>query len=165
MKKDSMGLGQLGVKPSSLFGGLMNFFNRLVVKPHRTGDKKYLSIDDFEIIEGNQVSGISPESKLLEGARDGRFEWVKELIAQGANIDFSDEVGNTALIEAVRSGNEEIVKLLLDHDADVYAKTIGGRNALAIARENDFIIIQTLLKSKMGMADGMRDAFLARPYI
>ena len=45
---------------------------------------------DFEIIGETQVSKISLESKLLENAREGRVECVKELIAQGVMVDFAD---------------------------------------------------------------------------
>lgn len=167
MKKSSMSRSHLVLESpdSNFFGGLMNFFTVLNKARRSKKVQINLSIDDFEIIEGNQVSGISPESKLLEGAREGKIEWVKELIAQGVTIDYSDEEGNTALIEAVRTGNDELVKLLLRHNVDIYAKTNGGSSALSIARENDFIVIQKILMNKMVNPENEGDAFLVRPYI
>jgi ankyrin repeat protein len=61
---------------------------------------------------------------------------VHLLVAKGADIDATDKGGNTALMQAapgVLRYDVQIVRVLLDHHADVHVKNVDGRNALALA--------------------------------
>jgi ankyrin repeat protein len=147
VKKEMVQGAASNLGKTSFFGGVKNLFTSLLQKSQSSVVMKDsdLSDEDFEIIGEVQVSKISPESKLLENAREGRVECVKELIAQGVMVDFADEVGHTALLEAAREGHYEIVELLIQSGANVNAKTIGGSNAVTFACMNDDLKIINLL--------------------
>ena len=55
---------------------------------------------------------------------------MQALLANGALIEELDETGCTPLYYAVRHGHVEIVKLSLDHRANVNAKDYGDRTPL-----------------------------------
>ena len=64
--------------------------------------------------------------ELIEAARLGNIELVKELLDQGVDIESKDpEYGSTALMFVSQQSNGssslEMVKLLLDRGADVNA--------------------------------------------
>ena len=44
---------------------------------------------------------------------------VQRIVEMGANVNYSDEVGNTSLNEAVRCGEFEIVKFLVENGAEI----------------------------------------------
>jgi ankyrin repeat protein len=69
------------------------------------------------IINSFDFAGNTP---LIYAASNNQIEAVHLLIQSGADINAHDEsrIGNTALRQAVRYGNYEIVKLLLDSDAN-----------------------------------------------
>ena len=50
---------------------------------------------------------------LMRAASEGRTADVQNLLAQGADINATDEKGNTALIHAVQGGHSEIVEVLI----------------------------------------------------
>ncbi|KAI0016478.1 ankyrin repeat-containing domain protein [Xylariomycetidae sp. FL0641] len=56
---------------------------------------------------------------LLLAAEAGRTDTLKLLLDNGADIDWVDWAGSTALTWALPSGHESAAKLLLDHHADV----------------------------------------------
>ena len=60
---------------------------------------------------------------------NGRFEVVKCLVENDANMNIKDDKGNTALIFASQQGNLEIVKYLIENGADVNAAKGGGETA------------------------------------
>ena len=47
---------------------------------------------------------------LIEAARKGREQYVNLLVSIGADVNMRNKFGNTALIAAVKSGNEYCVK-------------------------------------------------------
>ena len=55
---------------------------------------------------------------------------TKALDCDGSNIEEKDKGGNTALIIAAMSGNQAMVKMLLDRGADTEARNHGGHTAL-----------------------------------
>ena len=52
-------------------------------------------------------------------AKDGRTEWVEELIKSRADVNMKDIVGRTALINAAEYGRIDCVRLLLKAGSDV----------------------------------------------
>ncbi len=62
---------------------------------------------------------------------------MKALIEAKCDINAVDENSNTALSYAAGYGNEDAVKLLLDHKADVSVKNAEGKTAKDVAEMND----------------------------
>jgi hypothetical protein len=65
------------------------------------------------------------------------------------DINQTDLIGNTPLITAARTGQEDIVRLLLDDtNIDIDAKNVFGYTALVLADANGYKNIVTLLDDK-----------------
>ena len=60
---------------------------------------------------------------------------MKLLLAKGAAIDEVNPDGDTALILAVRSGNVEVMQVLINGGADPTASNFKAQNSIEIARE------------------------------
>ena len=67
---------------------------------------------------------------LFDAARMGDVNTMKTLIANGANINMTDQHGFTALMVASYSGEVEIVRLLLEAGALVDQRDLSGYTAL-----------------------------------
>lgn len=74
-------------------------------------------------------------------------EAAKRLIAQGANVNARDH-NQTPLIRAAQNGHIQIMRVLLDHGADVNALDESGRTALMIAAGSSDPEMVRLLLSK-----------------
>src|SRR5271157_1353911 len=73
-------------------------------------------------------------SELDAAAKSGNLSKVKELLSQGADVNFRNNYGATPLIEASLRGYEAMVRTLLEHGADVgTADTVFGATALNFA--------------------------------
>jgi ankyrin repeat protein len=92
---------------------------------------------------------------LMLAAMYGHEKIVQSLLRKGAPLDRIDSEGNTALIEAANGnednltgGNFQIVKLFLDHGADVNTRTKNGWSALMCATSNgDQDIVRLLIEA------------------
>jgi hypothetical protein len=94
---------------------------------------------------------------LLTAVRKGDAVRVKELLAQGADVNAKSPYGATGLFFAADRGNMEIMKILLDHGADVKVKdTFYGATAVTWAVNKGNVDIVTLLLNKG--APGAEDA-------
>lgn len=88
---------------------------------------------------------------LIPAAEKGHIENVRLLLADGReDIDFQNNYGYTALIEAVglREGNElyqEIVRVLLEHGANQHIKDNSGRTARDYAVQLGYTEISNIL--------------------
>ncbi len=71
---------------------------------------------------------------LQEAAKDGDIEQVKKLIAQGADIDEKGKYGRNALHAACcYKGRSAIIRLLIDHGANVNARDVAESTPLHFA--------------------------------
>lgn len=68
------------------------------------------------------------------------------LLEAGASPNVGDNNNNTALHYAAGYGQADIVKLLLDHKADVSAKNEEGKTAKEVAELNEQKAVVALLK-------------------
>ncbi|HEV8487762.1 MAG TPA: ankyrin repeat domain-containing protein [Blastocatellia bacterium] len=108
-------LGQLGVEYSK----------SSFVKQASEGDTIAVQLFLAAGMDPNVYDEASGGNALMTAARGGHLETVSVLLAGGANPK-----GNTAVILATRL---DVLKLLLDHGADVNIGRLGGHTALAAA--------------------------------
>jgi ankyrin repeat protein len=78
------------------------------------------------------------------------------LVEKGAPIDVPDANGTTALIMAAEEGEEDAVKILLDHGANVDTVNKDGETAMQLAREWDNDEVVELLKQAKGVKAGKK---------
>jgi len=72
--------------------------------------------------------------KLLESVNSGNMDQVRQVLADGVNVDYVDEDGMTPLQHAAYKGNRELCEMLLAHGADVnYSAHENGYTALMFA--------------------------------
>ncbi|MBL6964438.1 MAG: ankyrin repeat domain-containing protein [Bacteroidetes bacterium] len=110
-----------------------------------TGNNKVLA--DYIQSDRNNINladelGFSP---LLYAAKYGHLSSVMLLVKQDADVNFQSNIYPVnALLLAIRNDHYEIVKYLLENDADLN-QTFNGKSALMIAAENGNIEIVNLL--------------------
>ncbi|ACN84341.1 hypothetical protein SZ40_04680 [Brachyspira hyodysenteriae] len=93
--------------------------------------KKYIVLIIVGVVfMANASYGISQDEKnFLHACRYGQMYVIEELIDK-VNVNVQDEEGFTPLMNAIREREIEIVKILLEHNADVTKiKDNSGRNA------------------------------------
>jgi ankyrin repeat protein len=99
------------------------------------------------LLEGEYNNGDRP---LAVAALCGQLGVVTLLIARGANIDATGFRGRTALHQAGRGGNEEVVDLLLDKGAHANGRDDDGFTPLMLACDNDHLGVVKMLVQHMG---------------
>ena len=70
---------------------------------------------------------------LMEAAKSGDLELVKDLLRRGAVLDARSEKGKTALHYAAANGHVDVVKLLIEHRAEVDARDLEWHTPLMLA--------------------------------
>jgi uncharacterized protein len=84
---------------------------------------------------------------LIEAAKQGDLERVRELLDKGADVNARNINDMTVLISAARGGNLEIVKLLLEKGSDINARASNGFTAMKQASKEGHTQIVELLKA------------------
>ncbi|KPA37290.1 hypothetical protein FLAG1_09900 [Fusarium langsethiae] len=99
------------------------------------------------------VASVDPNRQDIDGqtplwvaAEKGNEVIVKQLLANGANIESRDKSGQTLLSWAAKYGNEAIVRLLLKKGADLESKDESDRMPLSRAAEKGHDAIVQLLQ-------------------
>lgn len=97
-----------------------------------------LAIQDFAVESGyprNHLQNNKNErdDNLMRAAIDGNSKLVATLMAEGANSEFSDLNGNTALMLAAHCGNTLALVNLLITNANIHRKNASGDDALILA--------------------------------
>ena len=76
-------------------------------------------------VQSDAAGRMWKETALIAAARDGQLEMAKSLLASGGaeavNVDAKDRFGRTALSYAAENSHLDLVKLLLEQQADVNA--------------------------------------------
>jgi len=88
--------------------------------------------------------------KLRESVNSGNVDHVRQMLANGVNVDYADDDGMTPLQHAAYKGNLELCEMLLAHGADVnysahehgytalmFAALSGKKNVVKILLEHD----------------------------
>ena len=93
------------------------------------------------------------ETHLMIACEEENIDAVSFLLEKGADVNakqyFQNCQGVTALLKAAAGGYTEIVKILLENGADVYAKTGAGNTALMKARERGHEAVVRLIINPM----------------
>jgi ankyrin repeat protein len=81
------------------------------------------------VVHANETT----DQVLMVAAQIGKVDAVKRLLAEGANIETTDQHGRTVLDVAIAFGQTDVVKMLLTAGANVNAGTGNRKTALHIA--------------------------------
>jgi len=93
---------------------------------------------------------------LLEAVRKGDAPSVEALIAKGANVNASWRYGETPLFFACDRGFTPVVKVLLEHGADVNIKdSFYGMTPVTRAADKDHVDIVKMLLAKGANSDSV----------
>ena len=87
----------------------------------------------------------SGERALHTVAKDRDLAWLGFLVQKGARIDLKDRDGNTPLIDAVRSGFIEGVRILIAKGAQINASNNLGETPLIVAVQKRDVAMTRLL--------------------
>jgi ankyrin repeat protein len=105
------------------------------------------------VIQYILTSGVNPNGEiLLLVMKKKRFDFAKQFIEKGVDVNYQYPLaksyadGMTALLYASQWNNLELVKLLLEHGANINAKAKDGNTALTIAHANGDISVYNYLK-------------------
>lgn len=97
--------------------------------------------DDDEEARAGSRSGVGPRHDLHLAIKAHRPERVREILAEGnVHVDSRGIFGITPLMTAIRSGDAAMVRLLLDHGADINARDHKGQTALHVAFGNKELV-------------------------
>lgn len=89
----------------------------------------------------NLSFGNNKTSPLIYAVENGNHQVVLSLIAAGADIDYQDNYGQTALMWACMKNKKQIVELLLAAQADVYITDKKGNTALDLTNNEKILNI------------------------
>lgn len=85
----------------------------------------------------------SPSQDLMLGAKSGRLTLMKNALRRGANINYQDDQGYTAIHHAIKLGQRNVVQFLLNAGAKVVLVTVLGASPLDLAhQQSDSEILQ-----------------------
>ena len=103
-----------------------------------------------EVAQPAESSKPLPEanSALMDAAKKGNIEAVKQYLAGGADVNAKGIWGMTPLHRATREGHKEVSELLIINSADVNAKDKHGRTPLHRAVREGHREVAKLLISK-----------------
>ena len=88
------------------------------------------------------------EQSLLKAGQAGNNNVVTTLLELGANIDYQNEEGGTALIFASQNRHYQVVELLLNKNADLNLQDQEGWTALCLPVRMDITKLSASLPSK-----------------
>lgn len=110
-------------------------------------------------ISAEDMKQYALDNKLLEAVKQGNIENVKELLSQGADINISDEYGETPLHSAALYGHLDVVKYLVEQGADVDVKNKFWETPLDVAENNKYPAIVKYLVEQDADVDAEKDNF------
>jgi len=88
------------------------------------------------------------ENNIIELTKKNDIEGVKKAIAEGADLNFQDVYGYTALMLASLNNRPEMVKLLIERGARIDIKNGNDDTALDLANTEITEIIELLTEAK-----------------
>ena len=96
-------------------------------------------------MENNTNKILELNEELIDAAINNNINRVKLSLNSGAELNFQNDFGITALMESSRNGNKEIVKYLISQGADVNIMAENTETALLWAVDEEYLDIIELL--------------------
>lgn len=131
-----------------------------------------LRSDEARVLAGAHPDYLSDAEIMLIAAREGRTEVVSLLLDIGMAVDVADATGLRGLHNAVAGNSSAVVRLLLEHGADVDRPTQHYGGPLGFAGHFGHHEIAALLAplsrdvhnlTSLGFADRLRELFAQEP--
>lgn len=85
------------------------------------------------------ITCVNNKKKLFTAVQNNDIKSVEKLIKSGVNINYKDNDGETALEEAVKTDNKDIVKLLISKGADLNTMDIQRSTPLSVIRSQSMM--------------------------
>jgi len=118
--------------------------------------KRPLLTVTFLAICATGLAAQDANEDLMDAVRQNDAARVEALIAKGANVNASWRYGETPLFFACDRGFTQVVKVLLEHGAEVNIKdTFYGMTPVARAADKDHVDIVKMLLAKGANADSV----------
>ncbi len=96
----------------------------------------------------SEVNPVQLANGLLNASDAGDLQTLEKLLKEGADVNFADENGSTALMLASFNGRTAIVELLIKSGAEVNLADLNNRTALIYASSGPFAeTVEVLLKN------------------
>jgi ankyrin repeat protein len=90
--------------------------------------------------------------EFLAAAREGDVNKVESMLADGANVNSTDEEGNNAAFYAMSGENFPMLKVLVEHRINIEARNKDGDTILHIAARKDSLdIVNLLIENKANL--------------
>ncbi len=143
--------------------GSVTIFNKKFICITAEGYSTPMMVDPKAVREMEKKRSTHDQKMLdalMGAAEKGDLEMVKSLIAEGANINGKDDIGETALMQAVLAHppHLDVVNLLIEKGADLHAKNKNGEVLMyAVADERQCPELVKLLLDRGGNVNA-RDA-------
>jgi len=103
------------------------------------------AIDFFNITPDYFEELSDSEIPLIQAVINNDQEMLTALLEAGADVDQTDDDGNTALMTAAENGNGKMAEILLSYNADIDKENDYDEDAVTLARNNGKRHIVTLL--------------------
>ncbi|CAG2228299.1 unnamed protein product [Mytilus edulis] len=116
------------------------------------------------VTESDNVTYESNDEKLIEAAQNGRVEELKLCLANGANIDYQQVGGWTALMLAASGGHVEVSRLLLENKCNKDITYRDGKTALHLAAEYGELHVTRYLVEEGGISPFVKTHEGKTPY-
>ena len=110
----------------------------LLVSVHECGEALYKRIDIL-LSQGANINAQTDQQDtavILAGWAHKSLDLVRYLVERGADVNISNENGDTPLIDAAHLGTNDILKFLLQHGAERQFKNNAGLSARAMAEKS-----------------------------
>lgn len=89
---------------------------------------------------------LSTDQHFRQAILNGDQSTISTLLAEGANLEATDEQGMTPLLLAIKQGRRDVVELLLNHGANIHHAANDGVTPLFLAiRERRADLVALLL--------------------
>jgi ankyrin repeat protein len=96
-------------------------------------------------------------SSFRVAARENRYDDLKNLLKQGADVNSQSDRGDTALLYASRNCSKKMVNLLLKSEADVNIRDQEGYTPLIVAARGSCVPVVAILLKTPNIQIGTKD--------